>query len=120
MKERYLASYFRKTAAQWFPAQSELRQYTVQVFRIYILPFLLLGFNISVSGYLTAVERAVPALLISAGRSFVLLTGSLIVLIARFGGRGIWWAPFASEALCFLLTAFLFLQYRRKYLVCRA
>ena len=100
--------------------QPELRQYTVQVFRIYILPFLLLGFNISVSGYLTAVERAVPALLISAGRSFVLLTGSLIVLIALFGGSGIWWAPLTSEVLCFLLTAVLFLQYRRKYLVCRA
>lgn len=94
--------------------QIGLRQYTIQVFRIYILPFLLLGFNISIGGYFTAVERAGAALAISAGRSFVLLMISLAVVIALLGGVGIWWAPVVSELWCFVLTGVLFWKHCRQ------
>lgn len=90
-----------------------LRQYSVQVFRIYILPFFLLGFNISISGYFTAIEKPVPALLISIGRSFVLLVASLALLLVLLGGSGIWWAPALSEVVCFVLTAILFWRYEK-------
>ena len=85
------------------PGLPELRLYSQSVIRIFVLSFLLMGVNVSLSGYLAAVERSLPAVLLSAGRGFVLLVACLLLLVRLFGGAGIWWAPLLSESvtLCF-------------------
>ena len=75
-----------------------------------------MGVNVSLSGYLAAVECSGPAVLISGGRGFVLLVASLFLLTRLFGGAGVWWAPLLSESvtlglglgLCFQLRGRMF------------
>lgn len=92
----------------------ELREYSAHVLRIFLLSFLLVGYNIVISGYLTSVERAGSATLISLGRGVVFLLGSLVLLIHLLGGEGVWWAPLLSESVCLCLTVFLFVRYQRQ------
>lgn len=92
----------------------ELRTYSVKVLRTFVLSFLAVGYNIILIGYFTSVERSISATVISAGRGFVFLLGSLMLLTRIFGGDGIWWAPLLSESLCLSVTAALFARYRRR------
>ena len=96
------------------PELAELRTYSVMVFKTFIISFLLVGFNVAISGYFTSVEQAVPALIISAGRGFVTLIGSLLLLANIFGGDAIWWAPTVSEAICLVVSLVLFVVYCKK------
>ena len=93
------------------PELQPLRDYSVTVFRIFTSSFLLAGFNISVSGYFTSVEKAAQALTISAARGFLLMAGSLMTMTWLFGGSGIWWSPLVSEALCLVITLLLLYRY---------
>lgn len=92
---------------------AELRQYTVAVFRIFSLSFLVMGINIQMGGFFTAVERPGPALMISLGRGFVTLAVALKICTLLFGGPGIWWASTVSELLCLCLTAGFAYQYKK-------
>lgn len=96
------------------PDLQELRRYSVEVFRIFAVSFLPVGFNVVLSGYFTAVERAVPAMVISLARGLVLIALSLWLLTGLLGGAGIWWAPTLSELLCLVISTALFLRYRRE------
>lgn len=82
----------------------ELRMYSVQVFRIFVLSFLIAGYNVVIGGYFTSVERAGFATIISLTRSFVALVASLMLLTTAFGGEGIWWSPILAEGICLLMT----------------
>nr|WP_317282670.1 MATE family efflux transporter [uncultured Sellimonas sp.] len=93
---------------------TELMEYSVKVFRIFILSFLLVGYNVVVGGFFTAVEKPTFATMISVGRGLVLLVCSLFVLTAVFGGEGIWWTPILSEALCLIMTMSMLLYYRKR------
>lgn len=79
---------------------TELRAYSAKVFRIFILSFLLAGYNVVAAGYFTAIEKSGKAVIISLGRGLIMLVISMVLLTFLFGGRGIWWAALLSEALC--------------------
>lgn len=96
------------------PELAELRDYSVVAIRIFTLSFLLLGPNIVISGYLSALEYALPAVLISAGRGFAFLIASLALLTPLLGGQGVWWAPLLSESLCLLMAVALLLRSKNK------
>ena len=91
-----------------------LASYSVRVFRIFILSFLLAGFNIIIGGYFAAVEKAGPATAISLTRGIIALVGALFILTSLVGGEGIWWAPLAAEVICLVMTLALFLNYYKK------
>lgn len=91
---------------------AELRDYTVEVFRVFSLSFLVMGINVQMGGFFTAVERPGPALVISVGRGFVTLALALKICGVLFGGPGIWWAPALSELLCLCLTLAFSYRYR--------
>ena len=65
--------------------------------RRYALSYLLVGFNILMGGFLTAVERPCSALCISMGRGLVLQAGVLLLLAVLWGGSSIWFAPSARS-----------------------
>ena len=90
---------------------SNLAVYSVRVFRIFILSFLLAGFNVVIGGYFTAVEKAGYATILSLTRSIVARVGALILLTHLFGGEGIWWAPLIAEAVCLVLTGSMLITY---------
>lgn len=85
----------------------ELRKYSAQVFRVFILSFLLAGYNVAAAGYFTAIEKPGIAVVISLGRGLVMLIISMVILTALFGGKGIWWAAALSEALCLVVSVLL-------------
>ncbi len=93
--------------------KAALRVYSVEVFRIFSLSFLVIGFNVILSGWFTAIEREKPAIVISIARGFAVLAICLFGLAAAFGGQGIWWAPLASELICAAISALLYVQFRR-------
>lgn len=94
------------------PEHTALREYSVSVFRIFALSFLIVGFNIVIGGYFTSKEEALKAITLSLGRGFILITISIFLLTALFGGAGIWWAPLLSEATC-LIIAIAFLLWKK-------
>lgn len=84
-----------------------LNGYTVTVFRQYSLSYLLVGFNVFIGGYLTALERPKGAIAISTGRGLVVQAIALLTLAATLGGAGIWFAPVISEAMVLILSLIL-------------
>ena len=98
----------------FLPKESALFGYTVSALRMYSLSFLVLGFNVVLSGFFTAMEHPVPSLTISFGRGLVLIAGCLVALSTLFGDKGIWLSPLASEGLCLVITACFTVSYFRR------
>lgn len=90
-----------------------LNAYSVNAFHRYSLCYLLVGFNIMIGGFMTAVERPKPAIAISIGRGLLVQSCCLLILAAIFGGDSIWLAPVISEAIC-LVFALIFLGSNHK------
>ncbi len=94
-------------------ADAALVAYSVGAFRHYSVSYLLLGFNVVAGGFMTALERPVPAICISVGRGLVLQSAVLLLLAALFGGDALWYTPILSEGLCLILSVFALRRYRR-------
>lgn len=95
--------------------EGNLFAYSVTVFRIFSLSFLLAGYNVVIGAYFTAIERPVAATVISFSRGMVMLILSLLLLTALFGGAGIWWSPLLSEVLSLLITLGFLIPYLRSH-----
>ena len=72
--------------------------------RRYGLCYILLGSNILMGGFLTAVEQPKASISISVGRGLAFQAGSLFLLAFVAGGTAIWYAPLISEALCAVMA----------------
>lgn len=77
---------------------------SVAVLRIFSISFLVVGYNVVIGGYFTAIEKALYSTVISLSRGFVFIILSLFILTWLFDGKGIWWAATLSEILCLLLS----------------
>ncbi len=86
---------------------------SIHALRLYAVAFSILGFNVVLAAFFTAMERPSYAFPISIGRSLVLMAGSLFTMAALFGGDGIWLSSTVSEGLCLCLSLFFLLRYRR-------
>lgn len=90
-----------------------LNAYSVRAFHRYSLCYLLVGFNIVIGGFMTAIERPKPAIAISTGRGLLIQGACLLLLAFTLGGDSIWFAPVISEAIC-LAGAILFLKQEKR------
>ena len=77
---------------------------SVVAFRQYSFSWLLVGFNVVIGGYLTALERPLPAIAISTGRGLIVQSAVLVVLAAVTVGAGLWFTPLISEVLVLALA----------------
>ncbi len=91
------------------PENPALNAYSVSAFHRYSLCYLLIGFNVVIGGFMTAIERPKPAIAISIGRGLLIQGACLLILAATIGGNSIWFAPVISEAVC-LAGAIIFLK----------
>ena len=96
-------------------AEPQMLAFSTDAFRRYSLCYLPVGFNIYIAGFLTAMERPVPAVAISTGRGLILQGSILLLLAAVFGGSSIWFAPLISELLCLGLSIFFLLRLRKTH-----
>ena len=92
-----------------------LQEMTTRGFRIYILSFLLCGFNIYGSSFFTALNNGLISALISFLRTLAFQIGTVLLLPLIFGLDGIWWSVVAAELGSLALTAFFLVKYRRRY-----
>lgn len=105
-----------KLVAVYLPeAGAEMLTFATDAFRRYSLCYLPVGFNIYIAGFLTAMERPLPAVSISTGRGLILQGSILLLLAAVLGGGSIWFAPVISEMLCLGLSVFFLLRLRRTH-----
>lgn len=105
-----------KLVAVYLPeAGAEMLTFATDAFRRYSLCYLPVGFNIYIAGFLTAMERPLPAVSISTGRGLILQGSILLLLAAVLGGGSIWFAPIISEVLCLGLSVFFLLRLRRTH-----
>lgn len=95
-------------------ASDELVAYSVRAFRHYGISYLLVGFNVVIGGFLTALERPILAISISVGRGLVLQSAVLLTLAAVFGGEALWYTPIISEALCLAMSVIFLRLYQRE------
>jgi len=93
---------------------SSLFEYTVMALRRFGVSFLLMGCNVLMAGYFTAIERPRFSFPISVGRSLVLLLLSLGITAFLIGGDALWFATGLSEGMCLVLTAVFSLSYARQ------
>ena len=95
-----------------------LHDMTTRGFRIYILSFLLCGFNIFGSSFFTALNNGLISALISFLRTLVFQIGAVLLLPMLLELDGIWWSVVAAEIGSLALTAFFMFKYRKKYHYC--
>lgn len=79
--------------------------YTVKTLRISSVAYLIMGYNVIISGFCVATGKAVHASIVSLGRGLVVITLSLIIMTFIFGGSGIWMATFVSEAIVLAISS---------------
>ena len=105
----------RPLAAVFVGYDRALHDMTTRGFRIFILSFLLCGFNIFGSSFFTALNNGLISALISFLRTLVFQIGAVLGLPLLFGLDGIWWSVVAAELGSLALTVFFMVRYRARY-----
>ena len=83
--------------------------------RICTIALFFIGFNIFASGMFTALSDGVVSAILAFSRSFVFMLATMLVLPLILGVNGIWLATPAAELMALLLSAGMFLKYRKRY-----
>lgn len=108
-------------AAPWLSAifvgyDLELCALTTHALRIYMLSFLLCGFNMFCSAWFTAFGNGKVSAVAAFIRTLVFELATVFILPRFLGIDGIWSAVCVAELLAFVLTVSLIAAYKGKYL----
>lgn len=96
---------------------SNLYLYSISAFRIFSTSFLILGFNILISGYFASIEEPFKATIISLCRGIIFITISLFLLSFYFGDTGIWISTLVAEIVCLIISIYLLLRKNKVYTI---
>jgi putative MATE family efflux protein len=105
----------RQTADLFVGYDTELRDLTIHATRLYMVSFLICGFNMFASAWFTALNNGPVSAVISFTRTLVFELGCVFALPALLGIDGIWLAVNVAEVLALALSAALILVYRKRY-----
>ena len=83
--------------------------------RICTAALFFIGFNIFASGMFTALSNGAVSAVLAFSRSFVFMLITMLVLPAVLGVNGIWLATPVAEMMALVLSAVMFLKYRKRY-----
>ncbi|WP_425540254.1 MATE family efflux transporter [Microaceticoccus formicicus] len=83
---------------------TELYNISVQGLKLYSYSFLIAGFNIIISGFLTAIKNSGSAMIVSTLRGYVTISFTLLVLPIMIGSQGIWLSAIISELLTIIIS----------------
>ena len=102
--------------ARFFVGYDEtLCSLTVRALRIYMLSFLLCGFNMFASAWFTALNNGVVSAVAAFARTLIFELGCVLLLPAFFGVDGIWSAVNVAEVCAFVLSFILVAAFGRRY-----
>lgn len=82
---------------------------------IFAAAFLLMGFNLFVSGFFTALNDGKTSAILSLFRTLIFLIVPLLTLPWLIGVDGVWLSMPVTEVLSILLSVFFFHKYKSKY-----
>lgn len=107
-----LAELFASPLARLFVGyDAALAALTVRAIRLYMLCFLICGWNMFVSALFTGLQNGVVSAVAAFARSLVFELGAVWLLPALIGVDGIWLAVDVAELLTLLLSAFLVVRF---------
>ncbi len=94
---------------------AELRDLTTYAMRIYMLSFLICGFNMFASAWFTALNNGPVSAVISFTRTLVFELGCVFLLPILLGIDGIWLAVNVAEVLALVLSFVLIFSLLKRY-----
>lgn len=94
----------------------QLDSLTVHALRIYMLSFLICGFNLFCSAWFTALGNGVVSAAAAFARTLVFELSAVWILPLLLGIDGIWMAVNFAEIMALLLSVALFICFNKKYL----
>ena len=107
-----LAPLLSRLFVGYYPALRDLTTYDLH---IYMISFLICGFNMFASAWFTALNNGPVSAVISFTRTLVFELGCVFILPLLFGIDGIWVAVNVAEVLALILSAALVLGFRKRY-----
>ena len=93
-----------------------LTRLTVHALRIYMLSFLICGFNMFTSAWFTALNNGLVSAVAAFARTLVFELAAVFILPYFFQIEGIWVSVNLAEVLALMLSAILILSFRKRYL----
>lgn len=94
---------------------AELRDLTSNATRIYMLSFLICGFNMFCSAWFTSLNNGIVSAIGAFVRTLVFEFACVFILPLLFGIEGIWVAVNVAELLSLFLTISLIIGFRKRY-----
>lgn len=94
---------------------AELRDLTSYATRIYMLSFLICGFNMFCSAWFTSLNNGIVSAIGAFVRTLVFEFACVFILPLLFGIEGIWVAVNVAELLSLFLTILLIIGFRKRY-----
>lgn len=107
-----LAPYF---AGFFVGYDDSLASLTVRAMRIYMLSFLICGYNMFCSAWFTALNNGVVSAVVAFSRTLIFELGCIFVLPMILEIDGIWLSVNVAEVLALILSISLILGFRRRY-----
>lgn len=95
----------------------ELCGLTSHALRIYMLSFLLCGFNMFCSAWFTALNNGLVSAVAAFARTMVFELATVFILPSIIGIDGIWWSVCVAEVLAAMMCITLYRAYRKRYLL---
>ena len=110
----FFISLFSEYIGKIFFREQDMILYVKIVLRIYSLSYVIVGINIFISAYFTAIKKVVYSALITFPRGILFNSILLLILPNIFGNKVIWIVSFLSEVLTILICVYLLKKIKRE------
>ncbi len=98
--------FYGKELASLFVTHNNTIKLTAEILKFYTFAFIVLGSNIVITTYYTAINQPVTSIILALSRSVVIVLISLAILPLIFGEIGIWLPLITTEFVTFLIAIF--------------
>jgi len=105
---------FSEYIGKIFFREQDMILYVKRVLRIYSLSYIVIGINIFVSAYFTAIKKVIYSALITFPRGILFNSILLLILPSIFGNKVIWIVSFLSEVLTIFICIYLLKKIKRE------
>ena len=110
----FFISLFSEYIGKIFFREQDIILYVKIVLRIYSLSYVVVGINIFISAYFTAIKKVIYSALITFPRGILFNSILLLILPNIFGNKVIWMVSFLSEVLTIFICIYLLKKIKRE------
>ena len=103
-------------SGMFFDQNESLKSLATHAIRVYMISFLLCGFNMFCSAWFTALNNGLVSASAAFVRTLVFELAAVFILPSLIGIDGIWYAVSVAEILAFLMSVTLVFAFRKRYL----